>query len=241
MVTTNALANIIPFNNQTTAEVSDKYATYFTPAGYVFAIWIVIYVLLGAFTLYQARAEQKDDKALSKGAYLLSFANIINGMWIFTWHFELLELSIVLMVLLLLLLIATYLSLCQSDQKVTRARKLWVNLPISVYLGWISVATVANAASVLQFYNWEGFGISPVMWSVISIIVVTIVTFVVLVTTSDWVFAAVVVWAFIGLRYNFSDVLAISWATLVASIFIVMSAFIASQSRGRVSNSQSSV
>jgi hypothetical protein len=50
----NLLADIIPINNISTAAVSDSFQIFFVPAGYVFAIWGLIYIGLIAYGLYQA-------------------------------------------------------------------------------------------------------------------------------------------------------------------------------------------
>lgn len=234
MVTTNALAHIIPLNNQTTGEILNRFPTYFTPAGYVFSIWILIYVLLGIFTIYQGQAGQRDNKRLTRGAYLLSLANVINGIWIFAWHFEQFTLSVILMISILLLLVATHKIMCAVDEKTTRMWRVCIQAPISVYLGWISVATVVNVSVVLLANSWYGFGISPEVWSAIMIVLVTVITFIVLVTTSDWLFAAVVVWAFVGLRNNFPEVPVVAITALVSAIIIVLATFVSSQSRKRV-------
>jgi len=242
MIVANAMATLLPINGQTTAEVSAKYTTFFTPAGYVFSIWGLIYILLGGFVLYQGLGSQKDNQRISRAAIILTLANIVNTVWIFAWHFELFEISLLLMVSLLFLLIAMYQALHVGEQNLdtTRLEKLFVYSPVSVYVGRISVATVANASVLLSVYEWSGFGISQESWAAIMIGVVTILTFIVLVVKSDWVYATVIVWAFWGLRNAFSEISIISITATVASVLIVILSFIAAQSRQRVTPSVSS-
>jgi hypothetical protein len=133
---------------------------YFVPAGYVFAIWGIIYIGWIAFVIYQFLPAQKESPRLRNLGYLFALSGVFNAAWLFCWHYNLFGLSVLIMFTLLGLLIAGYLKLNVGKMPVTNAEKWSVDIPFSVYLGWISVATVANVTDWLYSVNWTGFGLS---------------------------------------------------------------------------------
>jgi hypothetical protein len=77
--------------------------------------------------------------------------------------------------------------------------KLCVHVPFSVYLGWITVATIANITAYLVSIQWDGFGIDQLTWTIIIIAVGTLLTYLMLVLRKDIAFSLVVIWAFFGI------------------------------------------
>src|SRR5215213_5793245 len=167
----NILAFTLPLNGQNTGEISDRFQVYFVPAGYVFAIWGVIYIGWIAFTIFQLLPSQKDNPRLQHLGYLFSLSNLANAAWLFCWHYNLFGLSVIVMLTLLTLLIASYLRLDVNRILVTRTEYWSVDVLLSVYLGWITVATVANISDWLYLVGWDGFGISAQAWTVIMLAV----------------------------------------------------------------------
>lgn len=203
-VVVNALATILPINGVTTAEVAARYSTYFVPAGYVFSIWGVIYLLLAGFAWYQLMPKQAHNKMVSTTAYYFLLTCLGNISWLLFWHYGYLVLSMVAMVFLLFVLIKGY-QYITSTELATRDA-LFVKLPFSVYLGWISVATIANASAVLYSYNWSGFGVSPEWWATILVLVVGVLTSAMLLLKHDYAYYSVIVWALLGLLIKFPTV-----------------------------------
>jgi len=225
MVVLNGLANALPFNGLTTGEVSDRFEVYFVPAGYVFSIWGLIYVALAAFAVYQALPSQRDNPRLRGIGYLFAFSAVANVGWLFFWHYELFTLTIVAMVTLLLLLIAIYLRLGIGRTSVPASEKWFVRLPFSIYLGWVTVATIANATSLLDFLNWGGWGISPEAWTVIMLAVATGLTAAVTFTRGDLAYGAVIVWAFAGIAVKHTGtpvVAATAWVATAAVVVVTV-------------------
>ena len=145
-LTVNALANALPINGMNTGQVSDSFDVFFVPAGYVFSIWGLIYILLIAFTIYQALPAQKDQPVLKsiRGWYIIGC--LANSIWIFMWHYLQFNLTILLMAILLVSLILIYIRLRMANAaEISTGMRWFVQLPFSVYLGWITVATIANA------------------------------------------------------------------------------------------------
>lgn len=199
LVLVNALSEILPLNGKYTSEISDAYPNLFTPAGYVFSIWGIIYALLLVFAVFQASPSQREKPFLSKISYLFVLSSIANISWLFLWHYEQIVLSLVPMFVLLATLIAIYLRLQIGRSDVSLKEKLCVHLPFSVYLGWITVAPIANVAAALVAVNWDGWGLSVVTWTVLMIIVAAVITLAVIITRRDIAFSLVIIWALIGI------------------------------------------
>ncbi len=184
---------------QLTATVSDANPTLITPAGYVFSIWGIIYLLLGIFVVYQALPSQQGKEYHEKIGGLFVLGSLINIVWLFLWQFEYLSLSVVLMFLLLATLISIYLRLGIGKSMVSLRERLAVQLPFSVYLGWITVASIANVAAFLVSIGWDSFGISPETWAILAVAVALIITMLMLLTRKDVAYSLVIIWALIGI------------------------------------------
>lgn len=195
----NVLASALPLGGKTTAELSDAYPNLFVPAGYVFSIWGVIYLLLLAFTVYQASPARRGEGFLRKIGYLFSLSCVLNISWIFLWHYEYVIPSLLPMFALLLSLILIYLRLDIGRGSPSRGERLWVHLPFSVYLGWITVAPIANVVAALVSINWGGLGLSEVAWTVIMITIAIVLTVVNTFTRGDMGYALVIIWALGGI------------------------------------------
>jgi hypothetical protein len=182
-----------------TAEISDANPTLITPAGYVFSIWGVIYILLGIFVVFQALPSQKERSYRERIGWLFVLSNLLNIAWLFLWQFEYLSLSVVLMFLLLSTLIAIYLRLNIGKSTVTLREKLAVHTPFSVYLGWITIASIANVAVTLVSVKWDGFGISQETWATLIIIIALLITLLVIATRRDLAYGLVIIWALLGI------------------------------------------
>jgi hypothetical protein len=202
-IVVNALANILPINNKTTGELSDLYPNLFTPAALTFAIWGLIYVLLAIFVIYPLipsvrRDAQKVDFVQRIGP-LFFISCLANIGWIFAWHYEMVSLSLVMMLILLGCLLAIYLRLNIGKSGAPKAEKYFVHLPFSVYLGWITIATIANVTALLVNINWNAWGLSEQFWAVAVIIVGIAIALSVLFTQKDIFYCLVVDWALLGI------------------------------------------
>ena len=182
-----------------TAFISDSNPTLITPAGYTFAIWGIIYILLGAFVIYQALPGQRAKPYHEQIGWLFVLSSIINICWLFLWQYELLAPSLILMFLLLATLILIYTRLGIGKSTPTFQEKIAVHTPFSVYLGWITIASIANVAVTLVSINWDGFGINPETWTAIITIIALLLTLIVTATRKDIAYGLVVVWALLGI------------------------------------------
>jgi hypothetical protein len=203
VVIVNALAVILPLNNRTTQELSDKYPNLFVPAGITFSIWGIIYILLLVFSIYQfaiAFKRGQGERGIFEKTGLLFFLScIFNVAWIFAWHYEIVWLSLIIMALLLISLISIYLRLGTGRPGIRNGEKICVNIPFSVYLGWITIATIANTVALLVKLNWNRFGMSDQVWTIILIAVGVLITLIILFSRNDIFYCLVVAWALAGI------------------------------------------
>lgn len=222
-VTVNALSVILPLNGRTPSEISDSYPNLFTPAGYVFSIWSVIYILLFLFSVYQALQSQKDRSFLKKISIYFLLSCMANITWIFLWHYEYIVLSVVLMFALLGSLIMIYLRLdIGRSQQVSREERLYVHLPFSVYLGWITVATIANIAAALVSIGWNGFGINDITWTMMMILIATLLTVTIILTRRDIGYGLVIIWALGGIIFKQIQIIEIVSTAALGSLAIII-------------------
>ena len=197
-ITVNALANSLPLNGLTTGEISDRFEIYFVPAGYVFSIWGLIYLGLILYTVYQALPAQKDNQALKRIAPAYWLGSLANSIWIFLWHYEVFSLTLIAMLGILASLLFIYLQLKNAEG----SQKWLVKLPFSIYLGWITVATVANTSQFLFYFNWGGWGITGAVWAVFMIAVASLLGLLMIWRENDTPYLLVLVWAFIGITVS---------------------------------------
>lgn len=224
----NALANALPINGQNTGQISDRFQVYFVPAGYVFSIWGFIYLGLIAFAIFQALPSQRENPRLRAAGWWISLGGLANIAWIFLWHYEKFPLTLVAMLILLAALIITYLRLGIKQTLVSPAERWAAHLPFSIYLGWITVATVANVTSLLDYLKWDGFGLSPESWMFIILAAVLVIAALVNFTRRDVAYTAVILWALagIGLKHTAVPAVAIpTWITFGLVIASLVAAF----------------
>jgi hypothetical protein len=212
----NGLANALPLNGQTTGQISDRFQVYFVPAGYVFSIWGVIYLGLILYAIYQALPAQRENPRLRATGYLFALSCLANIVWLFLWHYEQFLLTLVAMGALLLLLIAIYLRLGVGRAPVSAGERWLVQLPFSIYLGWVSVATIANVTSVLDYLSWRGWGLSPEIWTAIMLPVGAGLAFGMAFSRGDLAYGLVIIWAYAGIAVKHSSTPFVATAAWIA-------------------------
>jgi hypothetical protein len=215
-IVVNGLANALPINGLTTGEISDRFDVYFVPAAYVFSIWGLIYIGLTAYAVYQALPTQRENPRLKRIAFPFILGNLGNIAWIFLWHYEMFPLTIVAMLILLFSLISIYLRLEIGRTTVSRAEAWFVRVPFSIYLGWITVATIANVTSLLDYLQWNGWGISEQAWTAVMLVAGLLITGAVAITRRDFAYVLVIIWAFAGIGVKHAGVTFVSTSAWVA-------------------------
>lgn len=225
MVVVNALAQMLPINGVTPGQVSDAYPNLFAPAGMTFSIWGLIYLLLGAFTLYQLGLfqgdELADDGLLKRVGIIFSLSSLMNIAWIFSWHYNIIWLSMIFMIGILLSLIAI-------AQRIRRARltlreRLFVRLPFGVYFGWITVATIANATVLLVSLGFRGFWFSEATWTSLILIVGAVIGVMTLLRFKCVAYGMVLMWAYIGIMVKHLSAPPMGFGGQYTMVIIVLS------------------
>jgi translocator protein len=224
MIAVNALAVILPLNNLTTGQISDSYPVLFTPAGYVFSIWSIIYLGLTAFAIYQVLPAQRDNPRLARIGVWFTVSNLLNAAWIFAWQYLQVPLSIVIMLALLGSLLVIYQRLQIGTSAVSTVQKWLVNVPFSIYLGWISVATIANASVLLYKLGWDGFGLAAPVWTAIVLLVGAALGIAMIILRSEVAYPLVIVWAFVGvwIKNGQSGTVALTAILCAAAVTLVL-------------------
>ena len=205
-----------------TAEISDANLTLITPAGYTFAIWGVIYVLLGIFVIFQALPSNNNKDYAKRIGWFFVLSSVLNIVWLFLWQFEFLGLSVIVMFMLLYSLISIYRRLDIGKTKIDFHEKLFVHVPFSTYMGWITIASIANVATTLVSLNWDGFGISSEIWAILIVIIALLITLLVLITRKDVAYGLVIVWALAGIWIGQSEYQNIVTLAQTSSIIVLI-------------------
>jgi hypothetical protein len=219
----NVVANALPLNGLNTGEISDRFQIYFVPAGYVFSIWGLIYLGLLAYGIYQVLPAQRENPRLRGIDDLFILSCLANIAWLFLWHYEVFEFTLVAMLVLLVSLIAIYLRLDVARVEVSSGEKWAVQIPFSIYLGWITVATIANTTQLLYYLDWGGWGIAPEIWAVIMLAAGVIISAVMSLTRKDIAYSLVLVWAYIGIAQKHPGTsLVASSAWIAAGLILLM-------------------
>ena len=220
-IAVNGLANALPINGQTTGAISDRFAVYFVPAGYVFSIWGLVYLALIAFTVYQILPPQWGDPHLGRIGYLYAAGCAANVLWILLWHLNLFVPTLVVMLVLLSTLIAIYLRLGIGRGRPTAAQRWLVHVPFSIYLGWITVATIANATVVLSLLKWSGWGLSAQLWAIIMLLTASAITVLITFSRRDVAYALVIVWAFLGIGVKQAGTLVVAVPAVLLALALI--------------------
>jgi len=223
----NFLANTGLLNDTTIGEVSKQYNTLFTPAGYAFSIWGIIYLLLSGFIVYQGRSlfvtVRNDDFLLTTGFWFIA-SSLANCLWIVSWIYGYTLISSVCIFLLLFTLIKIVLNNNMElfDAPISVIIFLW--WPFVIYSGWVAVASIANVSAVLVKYDWDGFGLSATVWTVIMLLIATALNLVVTWTRNMREFALVGAWALIAIYIaNKNGDVTVAYTAITVAVVLIIS------------------
>lgn len=220
MIIINYLANSIPFNGQDTGVVSSKYPSFFTPAGFTFAIWGIIYIFIGIYVVKMIFTSSANltDQYLTTTMILFIATSVLNIAWLFSWHYDYIVLSTVIMaVFLVLLLIA--MSIIPSES-------ILIKSAFSLYAAWLSVAFIANVTIMIVYLKIDFFLQKEVLWYVVIIIVGLLLVSLVLFTSHNVVYGLVFVWAYFGIfmkhKSQMDYYLTNSWAPTFTGVILIL-------------------
>lgn len=216
-------------NNQTIGDVSAQYPTLFTPAGITFSIWGIIYLALTAFCIYhlvkafKADAAHEANQDLQRIGYLFILNNLATGAWTIAWVYEWLIVSVALMLVQLVTLLAINLRLGIYDATRSAASKWFTQFPLSIYFGWICIATIANISAGLTGVGWDGWGLSDAFWAMVMILVATLLTLFVVLTRRNPFVGLVTLWALYGIILKHRQLQLASSSEIIFAAWLSMS------------------
>lgn len=203
MVIINWLAQGLIINGVNPKLISDSYPNLFAPAAITFSIWGTIYLLLAAFTFYQDGLFQGDNKPVKANLLYIvgiwfSISSIANICWIFAWNYYQIALSMFFMIIILMCLIVIH-RMINYGKKYTLKENILIKIPFSVYFGWITVAAIANATTLLVSLKWSRFGISESVWVIIIIIIGMLIGSSIMIRYRDIAYGISIIWAYFGI------------------------------------------
>lgn len=228
-ISINYLSNSGLLNGNTMGTVSDRYANYFTPAGYAFSIWGLIYLGLFGFAIYSWRSVKEEGRGLlEKIGWWFVLSCAANSLWVVAWLSERTGLSVLLMMVLLVSLMKIILNLGIGREAESMKDLLLVQWPFSIYFGWVSVALIANLAAFLTKIDWDGWGIAEVNWAIIMVCIAGLVNLVVIWVRKMRAFGLVGIWALLAIAFangksNVAEVMVNSCYVAAAVLAIAIS------------------
>ncbi len=221
----NFLSNAIPINNMTQEDLSALNPVLITPAGYVFSIWGLIYLSLIAFTIYQALPRYRESPAVKAVGILFALSCLFNILWIFLWHYQQVGWSFIVILLFLATLVIIYLRLGAVTAERNIYDRILVKFPFSLYLGWLSAATIVNLNVWLYNIGWLGVGAGGVFFTILMLIIAALLAVAVFYLRQDYIYSAVFVWALIGIGVRHGTDLVIltivAWLAAAAILFFL--------------------
>lgn len=224
----NVLSNFYPLNGLNIGEISNTLFAdvLITPANYAFAIWGVIYLGLIGFGIYQLLPAQRRNPLLRRVDYALMVACVAQAIWVYLFLSRLFWLSVVAMLGILLPLIYIYRSLDPQRQRLPRSDKWLVQVPLSIYFGWITVATIVNVALALFNQGWNGWGFAPQGWTIILLIIAAAIAAVISVQRRDAAYVLVIAWALIAIAVRQANLLGVAITAIALAIGLVILLFL---------------
>ena len=221
MLIINFVAIAIPLNGLSTGEVADLYPNFFIPAGLTFGIWSIIYGFLFVFLILACN--RRNDLIVARILPYFTLTSILNLSWIIAWHYLMVGVSVVIMLGLLLVLIIIF-KIIQSDKSEDLKINAWINISMTIYLAWISVATIANISAFLVSLNWRGGIMSEQIWTLIMMSVAALLAIGITSKFNVPYFSLVVIWAILGifLRWYESDFTIVVYGSVFLIIIMMI-------------------
>ena len=223
----NYLSQVLPLNGRTAGEISDSFPVRFTPAGYVFSIWSVIYLGLIAYAIYQALPSQRANPRLRAITWPFILSCMANSTWIFAWHYGYYTVALVIIALLAISLAVLYARLYPYFPTVTTAEQWTTHIPFRIYLGWATVATIANTTITLYNFGWQGAPFGAPVWAAILLVVASIIGLFFAVGLRDAAYTLVLVWAFVGIYVKQTDAPLTAYTALIMAGVLGLAAIFA--------------
>ena len=222
MILLNVLSNALPINGQTMPEISAKYPSLLTPAGFTFSIWGLIYLALLVFVVWQALPAQREDARVAAISGYFKLNCLLNALWIVVWHYDLVVVALVVMLAILATLVLIYRALVSTIADASWVEHFVLYLPFSLYTGWITLATIANASVVQTAYGLDDAGLGAVQWTLLKLAAAGAIGATMILRLRDAPFALVIAWGAYGISAMQTATPAVAGAALSLSLLMLI-------------------
>ncbi len=231
MIIVNSLANVLPINNLNTGEISDSFPNLFTPVGFTFSIWGIIYLLLAGYTIFQFLDKKRKELTGKINTYFI-ISSIANILWVFSWHYKIIWASLILMAVILWSLIK--IADIMRTEKFSNKEEILVRWPFSIYFGWITVAAIANVVVFSVSINWSGWGLVEYEWTTFILLLGSLLGLYRMIKDKNIPYGLVFIWALLGIWYKHISVdgfagqypMVVFTALLCVGLFLVAQAHV---------------
>jgi hypothetical protein len=241
----NSLASTGLIGGNTVAEISSFYQNLFAPAGFTFAIWGVIYLLLGIYCVRQFISpkngnDQSSEKTINSITPCFILLSILNSLWILAWQFRIIPLSLILIICMFVVLFK--ITAVTSHKSYSRKNWITIKLPFGIYFGWISVATIANFVVFLVSVGFTSSLPLESSWTIIMLVIGAFIGVTIGHFREDWAYQLVFIWAYFGILAKHMDVFGfdfkypdviVALVILIAILFSSMTCFLIKCPHGR--------
>lgn len=225
----NYYSQIYTINGNRVSDMSSKYTNLFTPAGYAFAIWGIIFLALFIFAghqIYRTLIRRKRFDFVSQSNFWFPVATIGTGLWVVVWLYDYTLFSVLVMLMILFSLIKVVINTNMERWRAPGKTIIFGWWPISIFTGWIAVATIANISAYLSKLGWDGGPLSPITWTIVMIVIATLLNIVLIFTRGMREFAVVGAWALFAIYVRHqSSYDTIATTALVGAVVILISVF----------------
>ncbi|MEL3971549.1 TspO/MBR family protein [Rossellomorea oryzaecorticis] len=225
----NTLAVTLPLNDQSTSEISNRLDILLTPAGYVFSIWSLIYLLLAMWIIRQFPKSRRNLPLYLNTSGLFILSCLLNSGWILVWHYNFFLVSVFVMIGLFLTLVALYRAVKHTGPTLLDIA------PFSIYMGWISIAMIVNVLYYFTDIGLIGEGSAGFYWSLAGLLFAAVLAIGVRIAQKDWLYPLVFVWAFIGIGIkNAGEHQTFAYTAYILALIILLAALFYRKARPSV-------
>lgn len=222
VILVNVLSNTLPINGQTMPEISARYPSLFTPAGFTFSIWGVIYLALLLFVFWQALPAQRNNAVLERIGPWFKLNCAANASWLIAWHYDLIAVSVVIMLVILTTLIIIYRDVIAAAETAPLIQRIAVHGPFSLYAGWVTLATIANISVLQNAMALDDTLLSATAWTLAKLALAGAIGATIALRFRDPVFILVIAWGAWGIAVKQADTAAVSGAATMLSLMMLM-------------------
>ena len=217
----NVIADVLPLNGHTTVEIFHQFKIYFSPADYVYLLRVLVYILFIGFAVFQFLPKSRgDEEKLDKIFPHFMIICAAKIAWLFLWHYEQFVFTLIVMLVILREVMQINIVLYLKKQSSDKVVRMLMYAPFSVYLGWITIATIANATGLLWLIGWGGMTVYEGGWATLMIVLASLLGVLRILRDRDGFLPAVIVWAVIGIYVKFPEVTLIRYAVVFSCMSI---------------------